>query len=379
MAQRVTAIFRSRDDAERAANALVDLGADRSHISMIARGEEGRVDTTTPAAGHPDTELVEPAREVGDAGAPLTTSDGGDAAAGAAVGAVVGLAAGLLALTVPGIGLVLAAGPLAGAIIGGAFLGGVYGGLRDIGIEEAHARGYEKRIRGGDVLLTALVPNLAPQPVRDVLNEYNAEDVTFAQDTSAIATAAATTTADTRAAMTAPAAGPLTPAAAPSATDATMGDTTTTVDTAASRTLSAPGEIRVPVTEETAQVRKDKRETGAVGIRKEVDTETQHISEPVTRTKVEVERQPVAADAAYQPDPNAATLREGETVRVPVVQEELTVEKTPRVTEEVVVRAKPETEQIERDVQLRRERVEVDEEGDAEIEDADDLAARRSP
>jgi hypothetical protein len=34
------------------------------------------------------------ASEVGDSGAPLTTSDGGDAAKGAAIGAVAGLAAG---------------------------------------------------------------------------------------------------------------------------------------------------------------------------------------------------------------------------------------------------------------------------------------------
>ena len=122
---------------------LADLGADRGHISIMVRGEEGKV-TTAAAGTHPGSEVVEPARAVGDSGAPLTTSDGGDAAKGAAIGAVAGLAAGLLALTVPGIGLVLAAGPLAAAIAGGAVVGGVYGGLRDIGIEERHARTYEE-------------------------------------------------------------------------------------------------------------------------------------------------------------------------------------------------------------------------------------------
>src|SRR5437660_1550714 len=151
MAQRVAAIFQTRDAAERAADALADLGADRGHISMMARGEEGGMTTTSTTGVHEGGEVVEPARAVGDSGAPLTTSDGGDAAKGAAIGAVAGLAAGLLALTVPGIGLVLAAGPLAAAIAGGAVVGGVYGGLRDIGIEEKHARGYEQRIRGGHV------------------------------------------------------------------------------------------------------------------------------------------------------------------------------------------------------------------------------------
>ena len=132
--------------------------------------------------------MVEPAREVGDSGAALTTSEHGDTAKGAAIGAVAGLAAGLLALTVPGIGLVLAAGPLALAIAGGAIAGGVYGSLMDIGIEERHARAYEERIRGGHVLLTALVPGLDQQRVRDVLENYDAEDITFSEDRSTAAT-----------------------------------------------------------------------------------------------------------------------------------------------------------------------------------------------
>jgi uncharacterized protein YjbJ (UPF0337 family) len=87
--------------------------------------------------------------------------------------------------------LVLAAGPLAwalggaaGAAAAGAVAGGVYGGLRDVGIAETHARGYEERIRGGDVLLTALIPTIAEERILDVLAEYNAEDVSFADDTS---------------------------------------------------------------------------------------------------------------------------------------------------------------------------------------------------
>jgi hypothetical protein len=225
MAQRVAAVFRTRDAAERAADALADMGADRGHISMMARGEEGKVTTTAPAGLHESGEVVEPAREVGDSGAALTTTDGADTAKGAAIGAVAGLAAGLLALTIPGIGLVLAAGPLAAAIAGGAVLGGVYGGLRDIGIEEKHARGYEERIRGGHVLLTALVPNLSQQQVRDVLVEYDAEDISFAEDTSTAAMAVPAVAADRLATG--------------------MADT---------RARSTAGEIRVPVTEHRVEV-----------------------------------------------------------------------------------------------------------------------------
>src|SRR5690242_12991866 len=105
MAQRVAAIFPTRDAAERAADALVDLGADRGHISVIARGEAGKAAAAVDRGE--EHHVVEPAREVGDSGAPLTTSEHGDTAKGAAIGAVAGLVGGLLALTVPGIGLVM--------------------------------------------------------------------------------------------------------------------------------------------------------------------------------------------------------------------------------------------------------------------------------
>jgi uncharacterized protein YjbJ (UPF0337 family)/uncharacterized membrane protein len=188
MAQRVTAIFRTREDAERAADALVDMGADRSQISTIARGQEGMDDRSGWNGQHDKEGVVEPAREVGDSGAALTTTDAHDTGTGAVVGAVAGLAAGLLALTVPGIGLVLAAGPLALAAAGGAIAGGVYGSLRDIGIEEQHARGYEERVRGGHVLMTALVPSFDQGRTREILSEYGAEDISFNEDTSSMST-----------------------------------------------------------------------------------------------------------------------------------------------------------------------------------------------
>jgi uncharacterized protein (TIGR02271 family) len=134
------------------------------------------------------------------------------------------------------------------------------------------------------------------------------------------------------------------------------------------RTKTRTEEVRVPVTEETAQVRKEQRQAGAVSITKRTDVETKHISEPVTRTRVVAETREVPAGEQYAANANAATLREGETLRVPIVEEEVVVEKVPRVTKEVVLRKEAETEQVEKDVQLRHERVEVEEEGDIEVE-----------
>ena len=136
-------------------------------------------------------------------------------------------------------------------------------------------------------------------------------------------------------------------------------------------------EARIPLVEETAEVRKDVRQAGEVEISKRVETESQHISEPVTRERVTVDVQPVAP-GSRPVDPDAALLP-GETIRVPVHQEELVVEKQAHVGQEAVIRTERETEQAEQDVTLRRERLEVDETGDLDVDATNDrYRGRRS-
>jgi len=243
----------------------------------------------------------------------------------------------LLALTVPGIGLVLAAGPLALAAASGAIAGGVYGGLRDIGIGEQHARGYEEHVRSGRVLLTGVLNYAQETPVRAALEEHGGHDISFHEG------AMATPPVEHRDVTTKPVAAPAM-ATAP----------------VERRDVTAKDEIRVPVTEETAEIRKEQRQVGEVAVSKTVDVETQHISEPVTRTHVEVERRAVPADQQAVYNASATPLAEGDTIRVPIVEEELVVQKVPRVTGEVVIHKETETRQVEQDVELRRERVDVD-------------------
>ncbi len=145
-----------------------------------------------------------------------------------------------------------------------------------------------------------------------------------------------------------------------------------TVDTAAT-----DQQVRVPVVEETADVRRQVDQTGAVTLRKRAETTTEHISTPVSRTRVSVDRRDVSAEEAQNlADADTTMLREGETLRVPVVEESVEVVKEPRVTQEVVVSAERETERLEQDVELRREVVDIDREGDLEEEEADDLLNR---
>ncbi len=136
-------------------------------------------------------------------------------------------------------------------------------------------------------------------------------------------------------------------------------------------------EMRVPVVEETAEVRREVEQTGAVTLRKRAETTTEHISAPVSRTKVNVETRDVSAEEARTlTDADATTLREGETLRVPVVEEHVEVVKEPRVTKEVVVSADTVTDRVEEDVTLRREVVDVDREGELEEDEADSIVDR---
>src|SRR6187401_298379 len=82
------------------------------------------------------------------------------AAAGAGTGGIVGGAlgwlAGIGALAIPGVGPLIAAGPIMAALSGaavGAALGGLTGGLIGMGIPEYEAKRYEGKLKGGNVLI----------------------------------------------------------------------------------------------------------------------------------------------------------------------------------------------------------------------------------
>ena len=114
--------------------------------------------------------------------------------------------------------------------------------------------------------------------------------------------------------------------------------------------------VRIPITEEEMRVGKRQVKAGEVGVHKTV--ETKHVEQPVTRRReeVEVERRPIQGAAG------AADFKEGET-RIPLMEEEIVVEKRPVAKEEVVIRkhAVEDTEDVGAD--LRKERIDVEEKG----------------
>lgn len=77
--------------------------------------------------------------------------------AGGAVGGTLGLLAGIGALAIPGIGPLIAAGPILAALSGaaaGAAVGGITGALIGMGIPEIEAKRYEGKLKGGNILIS---------------------------------------------------------------------------------------------------------------------------------------------------------------------------------------------------------------------------------
>lgn len=161
MQRTVIGVFDSHDQVERAVNDLKERGFNEREISIVAREDNGQ-------GGN------EGGNQGGMMGNGSEVRSG--VATGGAIGGVAGLLAGAGALAIPGIGPILAAGPLAAAL-SGAVTGGIAGGLIDFGIPEERGRHFEQRLREGRLLgLVKCDANRADQAER-IFRDNGAREV----------------------------------------------------------------------------------------------------------------------------------------------------------------------------------------------------------
>ncbi len=139
----------------------------------------------------------------------------------------------------------------------------------------------------------------------------------------------------------------------------------TTTETPIRGSISdAGGELRVPVLEEELVVQTQPHELGRIRVHKRVETVEQHLTAPVVREEVTVERIP-----ADQYDANSPANPD-ETV-IPVVEERLVVETRAVVVEYVRLRKRRVAEEQDVQAPVRREVVTVEElatDGDAPVD-----------
>lgn len=162
----VVGVFARREQAEEAVRALKKEGFGESEISIAVKDDrrEGRGD----AGGQRDFGF-----ETGGM-AGENVADG--ATWGGAIGGAAGLLASAGALAIPGIGPILAAGPLA-ATLSGAVAGGVAGGLLDMGIPENEGKRYEQEVKEGKVLCLVKAEDDQAGRVESILSGHGADEV----------------------------------------------------------------------------------------------------------------------------------------------------------------------------------------------------------
>ncbi len=173
MAKTVVGLFDTFSEAQNVVQELVNNGFNRNEISILASDARG-----------------EYSRAVGDTGTGSATAEGAGAGAlgGGVLGGVLGLLVGVGALAIPGIGPVLAAGPLAAALgtagastlVGagiGAAAGGVIGALVGAGIPEEDANFYAEGVRRGGTLVMVRSSDDMANRAYDVMQRYGAVDV----------------------------------------------------------------------------------------------------------------------------------------------------------------------------------------------------------
>lgn len=160
----VFCIAKGRPQAERIVEELQAEGFPTSEISVLVPGNEGRHEIGAVKATK----------------APEGATTGG--IAGGLTGGVLGLLAGIGTLAIPGVGPLIAAGPimaaLSGAAVGGA-TGGIIGGLVGLGIPEVEAKRYETQLKAGHYLIAVHTRNDEEEDrAKELFKRADAEDIT---------------------------------------------------------------------------------------------------------------------------------------------------------------------------------------------------------
>jgi hypothetical protein len=110
------------------------------------------------------------------------------ATTGGVIGGTLGLLAGIGALAIPGVGPLIAAGPIMAALAGlgvGGAVGGLVGALVGMGIPEYEAKRYEGRVKDGGVLLSVHCETSGEiHRAKEILKASGAEDISSSGEKS---------------------------------------------------------------------------------------------------------------------------------------------------------------------------------------------------
>lgn len=199
--QSIGGLVANRADAEKIITSLVEAGVNPNEISILSSQEEewnmsalqrssrnwrtekrvpnGAVDQKSNRLEedkHPKLEKHTHAAEGATAGA--TT--------GGVLGGTLGLLVGIGVLAIPGIGPLVAAGPLMAALSGigaGGTIGSILGALIGVGIPEKEAQHYEHGLKKGSILISAWAyDENQVKRIVDILQEKGAQNISVSAE-----------------------------------------------------------------------------------------------------------------------------------------------------------------------------------------------------
>lgn len=165
MDKRVIGYFEDNGQAEQAVTELKQKGFNEISILGNERGGQSGSQSGGQSGGR--------GKDTGSSFAGNLTNG---TMTGGALGGLAGLALGAGALFIPGIGPILALGPIA-AGLGGAVTGGVAGALVDYGIPQDRSDFYEAKIKEGNTIMILKAGEGKINEVAQIMRSRGAKDV----------------------------------------------------------------------------------------------------------------------------------------------------------------------------------------------------------
>jgi uncharacterized protein (TIGR02271 family) len=331
MAKTVVGLF---DDRAAAQNAVRELTAEGF------RGDEVSVVSKKPDGKGVEVEYVE------EDGHKQVEDMAKGAGTGAAIGGAAALLLSLTALSIPGIGPVLAAGPLAALIAGagvGAAAGGLVSGLKRLGVEDDAADTYAEGLKRGGTLVTVNADDQRANLAVGVMRRVGAVEIdkraaewreggwrgfvgaeTLRPHVTPDADEEATRRIERRSEVTAE----HEPVRAQPLAGASRGGAAVDDEFAV-----PPPEIAIPVIAEELEVGKREVERGGVRVQKRVSERPVEEDVTLREERVNVDRRP--ADYTFHGTESEAFQES--IVEIREAYEELILNKKARVVEEVVI------------------------------------------
>jgi len=177
MEAKVVGMLTDRRAAQHAVDSLIQAGFRPECISIAARQfpkQSGQVSGEEAAGARRGEGVGEREEEPPRSKTPTVATTRG------VLDGIGGMVVGLGGVAVPGLGTLIAAGPIAAGIGGpavGAAGGGLTGSIRDLGLTDEQVKGYMADIKAGAVLVAVHTSENRVRRAADVLRESGARDL----------------------------------------------------------------------------------------------------------------------------------------------------------------------------------------------------------